>query len=956
MPTTKAVAAADPASHPSPARASIKSSSRVMAKKLEIKRQRKKRKNEEEDAEEGTGAAGRRAAAATNTRKKRGRSKAHRDPPAREECDDGDDDGGGEDEPAMGGKRGKGFHPTKRSIVRHRKERKKADAAEKKRREREERKRGGTNRFAAKDATGNAGTAIVAGDVRPRAAPMAAARAAVEVETYWEMEKVIGRRTHRGRVEYLIRWKGCGENGNTWEPASNLCDTAMTDALRFSREENEKKKMREEDERRLFGGGGEFSSDQGRGGEVEKVASAGSSGQEKGRRRRGRPRADAGASADATNGAGLPDPMDVSLPAITAVQEKNKEEEKDEEEKELSDAELYQALDEEDESETRWDWTDKGQVNYIPVQRVDVNDPRSGEIITEARVNGVPIVLVGHRGWVGFAERWLRRRRVEEERPATMSGAVDEAKVKAEAGAKAEAEVREGEGKGEADQPRKPKSPSVVDDRGGGGDRDKDDDKVNRDQQLLDLSDLAYELDVQAMIDDIGSEDVPVLRRNYNEANPIHGVIPARKFLRACWPSEGETVGAAKGRGKTKPANGKEGEVGAAMTTATTTTTAGGNMERQRRQKKQRAGAAKGTEGGPGGDSERQKEGGGGGAEALSSHARLYLHQWQFPLSDTAGRKLCHSSRPFPNGILGEDLLKYWLDLPQCRGDSPLQYLFMGREDTVSKLHRDNGGLAISIAPVVGRKECVLVHRSDGAGCLYHLTASLEGESVDLHAHPLLSRARIWRTVVEPGEILLMPQGTYHQCRNVTPCLSYSRFHLDTVNLLPFLQSLLDGDAPELEHDEILWNCTSELIRTVDAAVDTAQGRVRAGKSTVARLDDGLIRAVDTLRSLRHIVREVARRIAVRDAVKGGARCKPERPDLLSEGTVAALASEMGEQRRCLLWRGGGCSWEALLSRPPLVPAPQWPGATLRRVEAGPEVMSFLPPCPLRGRRTAIQL
>ena len=49
-----------------------------------------------------------------------------------------------------------------------------------------------------------------------------------------------------------------------------------------------------------------------------------------------------------------------------------------------------------------------------------------------------------------------------------------------------------------------------------------------------------------------------------------------------------------------------------------------------------------------------------------------------------------------------------------------------------------------------------------------------------------------------PASIIASPQGTYHQCRNVKPCLSYSRFHLDEVNLPAFLQSLFDGDATEL--------------------------------------------------------------------------------------------------------------------------------------------------------------
>ena len=218
---------------------------------------------------------------------------------------------------------------------------------------------------------------------------------------------------------------------------------------------------------------------------------------------------------------------------------------------------------------------------------------------------------------------------------------------------------------------------------------------------LLDLSNQNYELDVKKMIKDIGEEDVPVIKRHYNEMKPIHGKIAAEKFLTNCWPtSESETA----------------------------------SQQQEKTTKNQR------------------------------NPSNLYLHQWQFPLSDTAGRKLCHQNNPLPKGIMGEDLLKYWLDLPQCKLDSPLQYIFMGRADTLSKLHRDPGGLAISIAPIVGQKECVLVHRSDGSNCLYHLTASLE--DMDLQRHPLLSQARTWRTTIQPGEILLMPYGTYHQVRS----------------------------------------------------------------------------------------------------------------------------------------------------------------------------------------------
>ena len=95
----------------------------------------------------------------------------------------------------------------------------------------------------------------------------------------------------------------------------------------------------------------------------------------------------------------------------------------------------------------------------------------------------------------------------------------------------------------------------------------------------------------------------------------------------------------------------------------------------------------------------------------------LYLHQWQFPLSPGAGSKMCNKSEQLP--CMGIDLMASWLDLPQCRNDSPLQYVFMGSSGTFSRLHADNGGLVITIAPIVGEKECVLVHRDDHH-CLYH--------------------------------------------------------------------------------------------------------------------------------------------------------------------------------------------------------------------------------------------
>lgn len=106
----------------------------------------------------------------------------------------------------------------------------------------------------------------------------------------------------------------------------------------------------------------------------------------------------------------------------------------------------------------------------------------------------------------------------------------------------------------------------------------------------------------------------------------------------------------------------------------------------------------------------------------------------------------------------------------------------------------------------------------------------------------------------------------------MTPCLSYSRFHLDTVNLLPFVQSLFNGDAPEIDQEEVLWNLTSELINRVDEVFDKVQSRVQAGCDEGDLITGDVVETVNTLRTLRHFVREVARRDEIKQVVKGSGR------------------------------------------------------------------------------------
>jgi len=647
--------------------------------------------------------------------------------------------------------------------------------------------------------------------------------AAIE-DFFWEVESVVGRRIHRGRVEYLIRWKGCSEEDNTWEPTANLCDSAMEEAMKYTQALKRKEKQREEDEKKLFGSPDEAVGES-NGGEVA-----------------------IGVSMEDTENVIVIDDKPNSIDGAAEIVNPN-----------VTDPGHESPV----VDDHLWKWADSDQVLFREVDRIDVNDPNAAKIVTDARINGTPLVLVGHVGWANFTKRWLTKKK-------SAKGKNKSGESKGESNSKSDGgdavpisidltdeeateigEVSTIEQGGEKENPsnathevivtKEAKSPdskmakenlmavniSDISAKSAPGenvsvqeptqeDERKESSVFNKEEEtkatsndsapndLLDLSQQNYELDIKKMIKDIGEEDVPVIKRHYNEEKPIHGRIAAEKFLTNCWPSSGS------------------------------------ERDPQQRDKT---------------------------TKSQKNASNLYLHQWQFPLSDTAGRKLCHKNNALPKGIMGEDLLKYWLDLPQCKLDSPLQYIFMGREDTLSKLHRDPGGLEISIAPIVGEKECVLVHRSDGSNCLYHLTASLE--DMDLQRFPLLSQARTWRSVIKPGEILLMPYGTYHQCRNVTPCLSYSRFHLDTVNLLPFVQSLFNGDAPEIDQEEVLWNLTSEIINRVDGVFDKVQSRVKAGLDEGDLISGDVVETVNTLRTLRHFVREVSRREQVRQVVKG---------------------------------------------------------------------------------------
>ncbi len=146
---------------------------------------------------------------------------------------------------------------------------------------------------------------------------------------------------------------------------------------------------------------------------------------------------------------------------------------------------------------------------------------------------------------------------------------------------------------------------------------------------------------------------------------------------------------------------------------------------------------------------------------------------------------------------------------PYCPpGRTVTVHLWIGPEKTVQPFHKDNRNPLSPVhnllVQVWGRKLVSLVSADQDEKMYRHPTGSAHPNysqvdylRPDLERFPLFGEARIAETVVEPGEMVFIPAGTWHHVQSLQPSISLSFWWYQTAiaDVVATLASLADDSA-----------------------------------------------------------------------------------------------------------------------------------------------------------------